>query len=64
MTKTGSNITAPTQFLEKPSLAKHIQDPQNRGYAVLQRIFFAPTTTSHAAGEAFIARLMQRRQGR
>ncbi len=50
--------------LEKPSLAKHLQDPQNRGYAVLQKIFFAPTTTSQAAGEAFIARLMQRKDDR
>src|SRR5260221_13280015 len=50
--------------LEKPSLAKHIQDPQNRGYAVLQKIFFAPTATSQAAGEAFIARLMQRKDDR
>src|SRR5207245_3119474 len=38
--------------LEKPSLAKHLQDPRNSGYAVLQKIFFAPTTTSQAAGEA------------
>src|SRR5467141_847530 len=37
--------------LEKPSLAKRIQDPQNRGYAVLQKIFFASTATSQAAGE-------------
>ncbi|MDB4871387.1 MAG: hypothetical protein JWL97_2391 [Gemmatimonadales bacterium] len=50
--------------LEKPSLAKHIQDPQNRGYAVLQKIFFAPTATSQAAGAAFIARLMQRTEDR
>ena len=50
--------------LEKPSLAKHLQDPQNRGYAVLQKIFFAPTTTSQAAGEAFIARLTQRKDDR
>jgi len=50
--------------LEKPSLAKHLQDPQNRGYTVLQKIFFAPTTTSQAAGEAFIARLMQRQNDR
>src|SRR6266853_3019852 len=50
--------------LEKPSLAKHIQDPQNRGYAVLQKIFFAPTATSQAAGAAFIARLMQRKDDR
>src|SRR2546425_9812003 len=50
--------------LEKPRLAKHIQDPQNRGYSVLQKIFFAPTKTSQAAGEAFIARLMQRKEDR
>jgi len=50
--------------LEKPSLAKHIQDPTNRGYDVLKKIFFAPTTTSQAAGAAFIARLMQRKDDR
>jgi pimeloyl-ACP methyl ester carboxylesterase len=50
--------------LEKPSLAKHIQDPKNQGYAVLQKIFFAPTTTSQAAGAAFVARLMQRKDDR
>jgi pimeloyl-ACP methyl ester carboxylesterase len=50
--------------LEKPSLAKHLQDPRNTGYAVLQKIFFAPTITSQAAGEAFIARLMQRKDDR
>jgi pimeloyl-ACP methyl ester carboxylesterase len=49
---------------EKPSLAKPLQDPQNRGYAVLQKIFFAPTSTSQAAGAAFIARLMQRTDDR
>jgi len=50
--------------LEKPSLAKPLQDPQNKGYAVLQKIFFAPTPTSQAAGAAFIARLMQRKDDR
>jgi pimeloyl-ACP methyl ester carboxylesterase len=50
--------------LDKPSLAKHLQDPSNRGYGVLQKIFFAPTTTSQAAGEAFIGRLMQRKEDR
>ncbi len=50
--------------LEKPSLAKHLQDPRNTGYSVLQRIFFAPTSASQAAGEAFIARLMQRKDDR
>jgi pimeloyl-ACP methyl ester carboxylesterase len=50
--------------LEKPSLAKHIQDPKNQGYTVLQKIFFAPTMTSQAAGAAFVARLMQRNEDR
>jgi pimeloyl-ACP methyl ester carboxylesterase len=50
--------------LDKPSLAKHLQDPSNRGYGILQKIFFAPTTTSQAAGEAFIGRLMQRKEDR
>src|SRR3989449_6245539 len=50
--------------LEKPRLAKYLQDPRNTGYAVLQKIFFAPTSTSQASGEAFIARLMQRKDDR
>jgi pimeloyl-ACP methyl ester carboxylesterase len=50
--------------VEKPSLARHLQDPLNTGYAVLKQIFFAPTSTSQAAGEAFIARLMQRKDDR
>src|SRR5262249_43651432 len=50
--------------LEKPSLAKHLQDPQNRGYTILQKIFFAPTPTSQAAGGTFIARLMERKEDR
>src|SRR5215470_4833774 len=29
--------------LEKPSLAKYLGDPKLQGYAVLQKIFFAPT---------------------
>jgi pimeloyl-ACP methyl ester carboxylesterase len=50
--------------LEKPSLAKHLQDPTNRGYDVLKKIFFAPSPASQAAGAAFIARLMQRKDDR
>jgi pimeloyl-ACP methyl ester carboxylesterase len=50
--------------LEKPSLARHLSDPKNQGYAVLQKIFFAPTPSSQAAGGAFIERLMQRRADR
>ncbi len=47
--------------LEKPSLAKRIQDPTNRGYDVLRRIFFTPSASSQSAGEAFIRRLSQRK---
>lgn len=50
--------------LDKPSLSKHLQDPKLKGYEVLQKIFFAPTETSQAAGKAFIGRLMQRQQDR
>jgi len=46
--------------VEKPSLAKPFSDPTLRGYARLQRIFFAPTESSQAAGQAFVARLAQR----
>jgi pimeloyl-ACP methyl ester carboxylesterase len=47
--------------LEKPSLAKRIQDPTNRGYDVLKKIFFTSSPASQAAGEAFIRRLSLRK---
>ncbi len=50
--------------LDKPSLAKPIHDPTLKGYEVLQKIFFAPTETSQAAGKEFIGRLMLRQQDR
>ena len=50
--------------LEKPSLAKRIQDPTNRGYDVLQKIFFTGSPASQAAGAAFIRRLEQRKEDR
>ncbi len=50
--------------LEKPSLAKRIQDPTNRGSDVLKKIFFTSSPTSQAAGQAFIGRLMQRKDDR
>jgi pimeloyl-ACP methyl ester carboxylesterase len=50
--------------LEKPSLQVHLNDPKLRGYAVLGKIFFAPTESSQAAADAFIKRLMQRTQDR
>jgi len=46
--------------LDKPSLAAHLGDPTLKGYAVLQKIFFAPTASSQAAGQAFIERLSER----
>ena len=49
---------------EKPSLAKPLCDPSLQGYAVLQKIFFAPTESSQAAGAAFIKRVMQRNEDR
>jgi len=47
--------------LEKPSLAKRIQDPTNRGYDVLKKIFFTASPASQAAAEAFVGRLSQRK---
>src|SRR6202050_2419249 len=47
--------------LEKPSLAKRIQDPANRGYDVLKKIFFISSPASQAQGEAFVQRLSQRK---
>jgi pimeloyl-ACP methyl ester carboxylesterase len=50
--------------LEKPSLAKYLGDPNLSGYARLQKLFFAPTETSQAAGAAFIKRLALRTEDR
>jgi pimeloyl-ACP methyl ester carboxylesterase len=48
--------------LGKPTLARHLADPTLKGYAVLQKIFFAPTASSQAAGRRFIERLAQRKE--
>jgi pimeloyl-ACP methyl ester carboxylesterase len=50
--------------LDKPAIGKHFQDSTLKGYEILQKIFFAPTETSQAAGKAFIDRLMQRQADR
>jgi pimeloyl-ACP methyl ester carboxylesterase len=50
--------------LDKPRLSKFLQDPSFKGYSVLQKIFFDLTPTSQAAGEAFINRLMERKEDR
>jgi len=48
--------------LEKLSLTRYIKDSNLQGYALLTKIFFAPTESSQAAGESFIRRLAQRRE--
>jgi pimeloyl-ACP methyl ester carboxylesterase len=50
--------------LEKPSLAKRIQDPTNQGYDVLKKIFFTSSPASQTAGEAFVRRISQRKEDR
>ena len=48
--------------LEKPRLAKHLQDPSNKGYGVLQKIFFTLTPSGQAAGASFVERLAERKE--
>ena len=48
--------------LEKPNLAKYLGDPTLKGYARLQKLFFAPTDSSQAAGADFVKRLARRTQ--
>ena len=50
--------------LEKPSLSRFLQDPSLKGYAILQKVFFAPTASSQVAGEAFTNRLLERQADR
>ena len=50
--------------MEKPELKKITDDPNLRGLQKLVKLFFAPSASSQAAGEAFIARLEQRKQDR
>ena len=50
--------------LEKPSLAKHLGDPELQGYQILQKIFFTETEASQASGAAFIGRLTMRLEDR
>ena len=46
--------------LEKPTLAKRIQNPPNSGYDVLRKIFFTPSPASQASSERFVRRLSAR----
>ena len=50
--------------VERPPLSPLFQDPLLAGLTRLQKLFFAPSATSQAAGAAFIARISQRTQDR
>lgn len=50
--------------MEKPELKEITDDPNLPGLQKLVKLFFAPSASSQAAGEAFIARLAQRKQDR
>jgi pimeloyl-ACP methyl ester carboxylesterase len=50
--------------LEKARLSTHLQDPSNKGYGVLQKIFFTLTPSGQAAGASFVERLAERRNDR
>ena|ERR1700678_1698574 len=50
--------------MEKPELKKITDDPNLPGLEKLVRLFFAPSKSSQAAGEAFAARLAARQQDR
>ena len=50
--------------MEKPELKKIADDLNLPGLKRLVKLFFTPSASSQAAGEAFIARLAQRKQDR
>ncbi len=50
--------------LEKPELSKILEDPSLSGYQVLVKLFFTPSGSSQAAGQAFATRLGARTEDR
>jgi pimeloyl-ACP methyl ester carboxylesterase len=50
--------------LEKPELSKILGDPSLSGYQVLVKLFFSPSESSQAAGQAFVTRLAARTEDR
>jgi pimeloyl-ACP methyl ester carboxylesterase len=48
--------------MDKPQLRKITEDPNMPGLEKLVKLFFAPSESSQAAGEAFAARLAERKQ--
>ncbi|HEY6222877.1 MAG TPA: alpha/beta hydrolase [Gemmatimonadales bacterium] len=50
--------------LEKPELKRILDDPQLQGLQRLVKLFFTPSESSQAAGQAYAGRLAARRQDR
>ncbi len=50
--------------LEKPELSRILGNPSLSGYQVLVKLFFSPSETSQAAGQAFVTRLAARTEDR
>ena len=50
--------------LEKPELRKILEDPNLSGPQILVRLFFTPSESSQAAGQAFVTRLAARTEDR
>jgi pimeloyl-ACP methyl ester carboxylesterase len=50
--------------MEKPELRAITEDPKIQGLQTLVHLFFPPTTSSQAAGQAFVARLAARTEDR
>jgi pimeloyl-ACP methyl ester carboxylesterase len=50
--------------LEKPELSRILGDPSLSGYQVLVKLFFTPSESSQAAGQAFASRLAARTDDR
>ena len=50
--------------LEKSELRRILEDPSLTGYSVLVKLFFSPSESSQAAGQAFVTRLAARTQDR
>jgi len=48
--------------MDKPELRKITEDPNMPGLEKLVKLFFAPSESSQAAGDAFAARLAERKQ--
>jgi pimeloyl-ACP methyl ester carboxylesterase len=50
--------------LEKPELKRVLDDPNLPGLQILVKLFFTPSESSQAAGQAFVARLAARTEDR